>query len=335
MKTLIRKLTNNENLTANEAKQAMRTIMGGKASETEMAAFLIALKMKGESPQEIASLAGVMREFSQKIKPKVRGTLVDVCGTGGDKMKTFNISTTSMFVVCGAGIPVAKHGNRAITSHCGSADVLEALGVNLGLPFARIKKSIEEVGIGFMFAPMHHSAMKHVMPVRRQLGVRTVFNILGPLTNPANAKGQLMGVFDPGLTEKIANVFKLLKLKHVMVVHGQPGLDELSTVGKTKVTELKSGKIRTFYLKPGQFGLRKTKPSDLRGGNAKQNANTLRDILNGTETGKRRDIVLLNAAAGIVVGGKAKNLADGVKVARETIDDGKAIKKLDEFVEFK
>lgn len=334
MKELIQKLTDGNDLNAKEAEQAMRTIMGGKASETEMAAFLIALKMKGESPVEIASLARVMREFSEKIKPRVRGTLVDVCGTGGDKTKTFNISTTSMFVVAGAGIPVAKHGNRAITSHCGSADVLEALGVNLNLPFGKIKRSIEKVGIGFMFAPMHHSAMKHVMPVRRQLGVRTVFNILGPLTNPANAKAQLMGVFDPSLTEKIANVFKLLGLKHVMVVHGQPGLDELSTMGRTKITELKNKKVRTYYIKPEQFGLKRAKQSDLRGGTLKENASILKGILNGEISGRKKDIVLLNAAAGIVVGGKAKTLREGFELAEETLDSGLACKKLEDFVGF-
>ncbi|OYT55031.1 MAG: anthranilate phosphoribosyltransferase [Candidatus Altiarchaeales archaeon ex4484_2] len=223
MKDFIEKLVDGEDLTADEAANAMKTVMSGEASDAQIASFLTALRIKGETPQEIASLAEVMHDFAEKIYPDVDGTLVDVCGTGGDQLNTFNISTTSMFIVAAAGIPVAKHGNRSITSKCGSADVLEALGVNLDMEFNKIRECIEKIGIGFMYAPLHHSAMKYVMPARRELGVRTVFNILGPLTNPANARAQLMGVFDPDLTEKLANVFKILGLKHTIVAYGEPG----------------------------------------------------------------------------------------------------------------
>jgi len=334
MKKIISKIVEGKNLSSEESEEAMKTIMSGNSNEIEISAFLTALRMKDESPEEIASFAKVMREFAERIEPSVTGTLVDVCGTGGDKLNTFNISTTAMFVVAGAGIPVAKHGNRALTSKSGSADVLEELGVNLNSSFDKIKESIEKVGIGFMFAPQHHSAMRHVMPVRKGLGFRTVFNILGPLTNPANAKAQLMGVFDPELTETLANVFKLLGLERAIVAHGDPGLDELSTLGKTKVSELKEGNVKTYFIEPEDFGLSIAKEEDISGGTVKENAEILTKILSGEDTGPRRDITLLNAAAGILVGGVADNLTEGMEVARETLESGKAYKKLQEFVEF-
>lgn len=334
MKEFIQKLLEGEDLTAEESENAMNFIMSGNATQIQMAGFLTALRMKGETPIEIASFAGVMREFSARIEPKVSKTLVDVCGTGGDKIKTFNISTTAMFIVSGAGIPVAKHGNRAVTSRCGSADVLEELGVNLNIPFERIREGIEKVGIGFMFAPLHHSAMKHVMPVRKELGIRTVFNILGPLTNPANANAQLMGIYDPELTEKIAEVFRILGLERAMVVHGDPGIDEISNVGNTKISELIKNEIRTYIIKPEEFGLKRARIDDLAGGDKKENAQILREILNGKEKGAKRDIVLLNAAAGIILGGKAKDLRDGLNIATDVMDSGKAYKKLEEFIEF-
>jgi len=309
-------------------------MMSGTATEADIAAFLVALKMKGESPEEIAAMAKVMREYAVKIRPEVDGVLVDMCGTGGDKSNTFNISTTAMFIVAGAGIPVAKHGNRAMTSKCGSADVLEALGVDLSTDPQKIKKSIEEVGLGFMFAPMHHSATKHVMPVRKALGYRTVFNILGPLTNPASAKAQLMGVYDPTLTEKLAQVFGILGLVNAMVVHGEPGLDELSTVGKTKISELKEGKVNTYYIQPEDYGLSKATMADLLGGSPQENATILRNIINGSDTGPRKDIVLLNAAAGIVVGGKADSLKEGLVMAEKVLDEGIANKKLHEYIKY-
>lgn len=334
MKEIISKIVDGGNLSREEAEDAMKTIMSGNADEIETSAFLTALRMKGETSEEIASFARVMREFAAKIEPAVDGTLVDVCGTGGDKLNTFNISTTAMFIVAGAGIPIAKHGNRALTSKCGSADVLEELGVNLNSDFRKIRESIEKVGIGFMFAPMHHSAMKHVMPVRRGLGFRTVFNIIGPLTNPANAQAQLMGVFDPDLTETLANVFRILGLGHAIVAHGEPGLDEISTVGKTKISELRENKIRTYFVKPEDFGLRRAEIEDLAGGSTKENAKILTDILRGEDRGPRMEIALLNSAAGMVVGGMAEDLGKGVEVARDVLDSGKAYKKLEEFIEF-
>ena len=334
MKEILSSVVSGRNLSGEEAEKAIKTIMSGQSTDIEISAFLTGLKMKGETAEEIASFAKVMREFAVRIEPSVSGTLVDMCGTGGDASNTFNVSTTAMFIVAAAGIPVAKHGNRALTSKCGSADVLEALGVDLSASPEKIRKSIEEVGIGFMYAPMHHSATKHVMPVRKALGYRTVFNILGPLTNPANAKAQLMGVYDPGLTEKLAEVFRLLGLERAMVVHGEPGLDELSTIGKTKVSELKEGKINTYYINPEDYKLRKAELKDLTGGTPKENAEILKKILDGEDTGPKRDIVLLNAAAGIVVGKKASNLSLGLNIAREVLDNGKAYRKLCEYVEY-
>lgn len=333
MKDTLSKVVSGGHLTTQEAEEAIKKIMNGESNDIEIAALLTGLKIKGETPEEIASFARVMREFAVKINPKVSGTLVDMCGTGGDKSGTFNISTCAAFVVAGAGVPVAKHGNRALTSKCGSADVLEALGVDLGAPPEKIQRSIESVGIGFMFAPMHHAATKHVMPVRKTLGYRTVFNILGPLTNPANAKAQVMGVYDPNLTEKIAEVFKILGLTRAMIVYGEPGLDELSTAGKTKVSELKEGIINTYYIAPEEYGLAQAHMRDLLGGTPEENAETLKKILSG-EKGAKRDIVLLNAAAGILVGGLAEDLEYGLEEAKESIDSGKAEKKLEKFIAY-
>ncbi len=334
MRQFIQKLVNGEDLTGNEAESAMNIIMSGKASDIEISAFLTALKMKGETAEEIASFAIVMRNLAHKINPRINKTLVDVCGTGGDSLNTFNISTTSMFVVAAAGIPVAKHGNRSITSRCGSADVLEELGVNISMPPNGIQESIERIGIGFMFAPLHHSAMRHVMHVRKELGIRTIFNILGPLTNPADARAQLMGVFNPELTEKIAKVFKILAMERCLVVYGYPGLDELSTLGKTKISELRNGKIDTYFIKPEDFGFRRAKKSDIRGGDKKFNADILVNILKGKDNGFRRDIVLLNAAAGILIGGKADNLDEGLNMGEEILNSGRAYKKLNDFIQF-
>jgi anthranilate phosphoribosyltransferase len=334
MKEIISSVVGGKNLSSQDAEKAIKTIMSGQSNDIEITALLTGLKIKGETPEEIASFARVMREYALKIEPKVSGTLVDMCGTGGDRSNTFNISTTALFIVAGAGIPVAKHGNRALTSKCGSADVLEALGVDLSTDPEKIRKSIEEVGIGFMFAPMHHSATKYVMPVRKALGYRTVFNILGPLTNPANARAQVMGVYDPGLTEKLAEVFRILGLERAMVVHGTPGLDELSTVGKTKVSELKEGRLNTYYISPEEYDLAKADMRDLIGGTPQENAEILKNIISGRDTGPRKDIVLLNAAAGIVVGGKASNLGEGLSIAKEVLEDGRAYKKLCEYVKY-
>ncbi|HIE34497.1 MAG TPA: anthranilate phosphoribosyltransferase [Candidatus Altiarchaeales archaeon] len=334
MKNIIQKIMKGRNLTEEEAEGTMKTIMSGKAKNSQIAAFLTAMRMKGETPEEIAAFAIVMRDFAFSIKPRIGGCLVDMCGTGGDNLNTFNISTTAMFIVAGAGISVAKHGNRSITSNCGSADVLEELGINLNLEFEKIQECIERVGIGFMFAPSHHSAMKHVMPVRRELGFRTVFNILGPLTNPAFANSQLMGVFDPDLTEKLAKVFKILGSERAMVVHGRPGMDEISTCGKTKISEFRDGKVKTYFIKPEDFGIKRARIKELIGGLPRENARILKEILNCECNGAKPDIALMNAAAGILVGEKADNLEHGLEIARETLENGKAYKKLNELIEF-
>ncbi|MFC2162849.1 anthranilate phosphoribosyltransferase [Candidatus Altiarchaeota archaeon] len=334
MKEYIRKVADCVDLTEDEAVEAMKLIMGGDASDAQTGAFLTALKMKGESPDEIAGFAKVMREYSTKIAPKVDGILVDVCGTGGDQKHTFNISTTSMFVVASCGVNIAKHGNRSITSKCGSADILEALGAKIDLPPEKIEKCIEEVGIGFMFAPMHHPAMKHVMPARKQIGIRTVFNILGPLTNPANAQAQLMGVFDAGLTDTIAKVFKKLGSKHVMVVHGEPGLDEISNIGKTKISEMNDGVLMSRFIRPEELGIKKASIEDLHGGSPEDNVRIVNDILSGKQSGPMLDITLMNAAGGLIVGGVVKDFEEGIVKARQVIEDGTALKKLEEFIAY-
>jgi len=334
MKEIIQKLIEKKDLSSEEARESMHIIMSGNATDAQIAGFLIALRMKGETPEEIASMVEVMREFADAIKPKVKSRLVDTCGTGGDKIKTFNISTTAMFIVAGTGIPIAKHGNRSVSSKCGSADVLETLGIRIDMEPKKVEECIEKVGVGFMFAPTFHKAMRYVMPARKQLGVRTIFNVLGPLTNPANAKGQILGIFDPDMTEKIAEVLKLTGVERAFVVHGIDGLDEISTIGETKVSELHDRKIKTYYIKPEDFGIRKASVDDILGGDAAINAKIMKDILYGKETGPKRDIVLLNAAAGIVAGGKANTLEEGIEIAKESLNSGKAAKKLEDLIRF-
>jgi anthranilate phosphoribosyltransferase len=328
MKGFINKLVEGNDLTSEEAEQAMKTIMSGGATPAQIGSFLTALRMKGETVEEISACAGVMREFSARIDPKVDGTLVDTCGTGGDKVKTFNISTVAAFVVAGAGIRIAKHGNRSVTSRSGSADVLEALGVRMDMTPEEVKRSIERIGIGFMFAPTFHSAMKHAIGPRKEMGIRTVFNVLGPLTNPANADAQVIGVFDPGLTETMAHVLSRLGSSRAVVVHGLEGLDEISTLGETRVSELLDGAVETYTIKPEDFGIKRAAAEDLSGGEAKDNAEIAIKILKEKEKGPRRDVVVLNAAAGIYVGGKADSIADGVSIAEESIDSGAAYDKL-------
>lgn len=329
---LVAKLVEFKDLSNAEAERAMAAMMSGEASDTEISAFLVALRMKGETATEISAFARKMREFAIHINPKVE-TLVDVCGTGGDAVNTFNISTTAMFVVA-CEVPVAKHGNRSVTSKCGSADVLEELGARLDHPPKKIEESIERIGIGFMFAPHFHPAMRNVMPVRRALRIRTVFNILGPLTNPAGAKSQLCGVFSPELTEKIAEVFKLLGAYRAMVVHGEPGLDELSTLGKTKISELRGGEVKTYYVRPEDLGLKLTRVKDIVGGDSAKNAHILRNVLSGKEDDARTEIVALNAAAAFVVSGIADRLDEGLEHAMEILESGRGVKKLEEFLEF-
>jgi anthranilate phosphoribosyltransferase len=327
----IDKLVRGLDLGEREAEDAMKSIMSGEATQSQIASFLTALRMKGETVEEITAFARVMRKFSVRINPRVSGVLVDTCGTGGDKIKTFNISTAAMFIAAGAGVLIAKHGNRAVTSKAGSADVLEAIGVKIDLPGDGVRRCIEAVGMGFMFAPLFHPAMKHAAPVRKEMGVRTVFNILGPLTNPAGARAQLMGVYDASLTEKLAQVLGRLGCRRAMVIHGLGGLDEISTLGKTKVSELKDGEVMTYNISPGKFRIKRARAEDIAGQDLEENVRAMLRILMGKD-GPKRDIVLLNAAAAILVGGKAKDLDDGLEVAREALDSGKAREKLAQLV---
>jgi len=327
------KVVDRKDLNAEEAENAMQAIMSGEVDKIQTAAFLASLRMKGETEEEIAAFARVMRDLALKINPNVEKS-VDVCGTGGDAIKTFNISTTAAFITA-CVVPVAKHGNRSVTSKCGSADVIEELGVNLALPPRKIEECIELIGIGFMFAPLHHQAMKNVMEVRQKLGMRTVFNILGPLTNPANATHQLIGVYDASLTELIAKVLRILGLKKALVVHGAPGVDEVSVCGKTKVSQLSNGEIRTYFINPEDFGVVRALPGEIAGGDRKESARILRDVLSGKEEGgAKRDVVLLNAAAAIFAADESRSIGEGFEIARDVLESGQAAEKLEEFIRF-
>ncbi len=328
----IDRLAGGGDLTAAEAESVLEQIMSGKSSEVQTAGFLVALRAKGETVDEITGLAKTMRRFSLRVD--VAGVrLVDTCGTGGDRSNTFNISTTAAFVVAGAEGRVAKHGNRSATSQCGSADVLEALGAGLELTAGAVAECIAEIGIGFMFAPVHHQAMKHVVPVRRELGVRTIFNFLGPLTNPAGADYQLVGVSDRSYLEIIAEALRQLGCRRAMVVHGHDGLDEISISGPTDVAEVTGAEdIKTYTIKPEDFGMERSEGNDLLlGGTATENADVLKSILQG-ETGVRRDIVLLNAGAALYTVGVAEGMAAGVTQAADSIDSGAALEKLNLFI---
>lgn len=322
IKEAIEKLVNRFDLTQDEAASVMTEIMQGEATASQVGGFLAALRMKGETVQEIAAFARVMREHAVAIKPKVGGILVDTCGTGGDNASTFNISTAAAFVAAGAGVPIVKHGNRSVSSRCGSADVLEALGVNIGINPQAMCSILEKHNIAFLFAPLYHPAMRHVMLPRKELGIRTVFNLLGPLTNPAGAKAQLVGVYSPSLLEKIANVLSIIGVDRAMVVHGG-GLDEISTASLTSVSELSNGGVRTYMVRCEDFNIPRVPQDALIGGDAYTNARILKGVLAGT-LGPARDIVILNAGAAIYLGGKADDLAQGVAVAMESIDSGKA-----------
>jgi len=291
--------------------------------------------MKGETVQEVTALAMVMRENSVRINPKVNGRTVDTCGTGGDRLKTFNVSTTSALVAAGSGITIAKHGNRSVTSKCGSADVLEAVGVSLNAPPSTVQRAIENVGIGFMFAPTFHPAMKNAVIPRREIGIRTVFNILGPLTNPANANAQVLGVYDPDMVTPLAEVLKKLGIEEALVVHGLDGVDEISTVGKTKLAWVKDGELVNREITPQEMHLRQAKPTEISGFDIDQSARLMVNILRGNEDEKsaRLEMVLANAAAAIVVGGKVNDLAEGVEEARHAISTGRAYEKLKALIE--
>jgi anthranilate phosphoribosyltransferase len=323
----IRKAADGHDLTREEARGAMNEIMSGGASTAQIAAFLVGMRMKGETVAEVTEFARVMREHVVRVTPS-RRPVVDTCGTGGDAIKTFNVSTAAAFVAAGAGVAVAKHGNRSVTSKCGSADVLEALGIRFDLAPEEVAQCIDEIGLGFMFAPSYHPAMKHAMPVRRELGLRTVFNMLGPLTNPAGAEAQVLGVYAPELTELHAGVLSNLGSTRAFVVHGAGGLDELSTLGKTRVTELRDGDLRTYEVVPEDMGLgRAAGPEQIQGGTPEENARLLTEVLEGKQ-GPARDIVTLNAAAAIAAGGKAESLSDALPVAAEALDSGAALAKL-------
>jgi len=326
----IQKLIEGYSLTSDESGEIMREVMSGKATNSQTAAFLTALRMKGEAVEELIAFASVMREHSSQIHPHVHSRLVDTCGTGGDKIKTFNVSTTAAFVIAGAGIAVAKHGNRAVTSKSGSADVLEKLGLNLHLEPEAVEGIIENVGIGFMFAPAFHPAMKYAAEPRREIGIRTVFNLLGPLTNPACANAQLLGVYDPKLTAPMAYALKRLGCEEAMVVHGLDGLDEISTVGKTAIAWLKKGKVTELETVPSDFGVKKANTADLKVATPEESTETLFKILSGNYAldDPKAEFVLVNSAAGIIVGGKAEDFEGGMEIARESIESGAAYAKL-------
>jgi len=339
----IRKAVDRKDLTREEAFAVMDAIMSGQATDAQIASFLTALRMKGETVEELIGFARVMREKVSPVKTRHRvqaslsGTdremLVDTCGTGGDATGTFNVSTATAFVVAGAGVPVAKHGNRSVSSLCGSADVVEALGVRLDLSPERVGKCVDEVGIGFCYAPLLHKAMKFVMLARREIRIRTVFNILGPLTNPAHALAQVIGVYDGKLTEVMAWVLKELGAVRAFVVHGEDGLDEISTTSESRISELRHNQVQTYTVRPEDFGLTRTRMAELQGGSAADNAEIIRHILKG-ERGPKRDIVVLNAGAAIAAGGKAEDIGAGVALAQRSIDSGAALEKLNRLIEF-
>ncbi len=331
IKETISRLIERKDLPPEEAGQVMGAIMDGSTTPSQIGAFLAALRMKGETPEEIAAFARVMRRHAVTVAPSTGKILVDTCGTGGDGTHTFNISTAAALVAAGAGIPVVKHGNRSVSSTCGSADVLSALGVNLAVDPAHQAEIVEKVGIAFLFAPAHHPAMRHVMAARQELGCRTVFNILGPLANPAGAQAQVLGVYSPELTRPMAEVLRILGLSRAMVVHGN-GLDEITTTGETRVCELDRGKVSTYSLNPVSFGIAPAGLSDLRGGDVQENARILREILAG-DHGAARDIVLLNAGAAIYTGGKARDIHHGIGYAAASIDSGNAGARLDALID--
>ncbi len=331
----IARIIGREHLTADEAAVVMTEIMDGEATHSQIASLLTAMRMKGETSEEIEGFVRTMREKSIRVAVSEHTEVVDTCGTGGDRLNTFNISTTAAFVAAGAGVPIAKHGNRAASSKCGSADVLEELGVNISLSAQQVSECIKETGIGFMFAPSLHPAMKHAVAPRREMGIRTVFNLLGPMTNPAGASRQVIGVFSPEYTEIVAHVLLRLGSTHAMVFHGIDGLDEISTVGPTIISELKAGKVTTITMDAVDLGLARSTPADLSvgSGSLQESAQALMDVLNG-KLGAKRDIVLVNAAAALVVSENAVSLEDGIIKAAVSIDSGQALEKLTQLKSF-
>ncbi|MDA8233526.1 MAG: anthranilate phosphoribosyltransferase [Clostridia bacterium] len=332
IKEAIAKVIEQQNLSEEEARGAMEVIMSGQATDAQIAAFITGLRMKGETVEEIAGCARVMRDKATPIVTK-HPMVIDTCGTGGDGAHTFNISTTTAFVLAGAGLPVAKHGNRSVSSKSGSADVLEALGVNLNLNPETVSRCLDDIGIGFLFAPALHGAMKYAIGPRREIGVRTIFNILGPLTNPAGAQAQVIGVYNPALTEVLAGVLARLGVKRAFVIHGHGGLDEASLSGPTRVSEVVKGEVRTFEVKPGDLGLASAPLSALVGGTPQENAVITREVLSGRKN-SRRNAVVLNSALGLVAGEQAEDLSEGIAIATRIIDSGAALAKLEQLITY-
>lgn len=332
LKLVIRKLVDGMSLGFEEAKESMRIIMSGNATDAQIGSFLTALRMKGETVDEVSGFASAMRDFCQKISPKVDGKLLDTCGTGGDKLSTFNISTISAFVAAGAGVTIAKHGNRSVTSKCGSADVLEYLGLPLELSPRAVEALIEKVGVGFIYAPVFHPAMRHAIGPRRELGLRTVFNVLGPLTNPADADIQLLGVYSPSLTEPIAESLHRLGVEEAMVVHGLNGMDEISTIGETRVSWLHDGEVETLTMSPKDFGVERTTLDRLYGAGPGHGARIVYNVLVGEAETPQMDVVLVNSVAGIKMAGLSDGFTDGMELARESVESGAAYKKLRDLV---
>ena len=329
----IQKMIEHVDLTETEARQAMQEIMAGQATDAQIAGFLTALRMKGETAQELVGFAEVMREKAEPLWDGDVPPVLDTAGTGGDRCGTFNISTAAAFVAAAAGVRVAKHGNRSATSRCGSADVMEALGLDIQMPIERLRRAIKDTGIGFLFAQRFHTSMKHVMPARTQLKVRTVFNILGPLANPAGARFQVVGVSSSEIMELMANALAGLNTDHAFVVHGANGMDEVSISSRTYVVEMRHGVVRQFVISPEDFGIACAKIETILGGNASENAKIIESVFAG-ERGPRRDVVLLNSAPAIVAGGAAKTWKEGLQLAAEAIDSGAALKKLKVLREF-
>jgi len=335
----IRRVIEGRHLSRDEAESVMRGIMSGASTDAQIAAFLTALRMKGETVEELTGFALVMREKAARVRPRAdvaaalsgtdREMLVDTCGTGGDATGTFNISTATAFVLAGAGIRVAKHGNRSVSSPCGSADVVEALGIRIDLSAESVARCIDETGIGFLYAPLLHDAMRYVMLARREMRIRTVFNLLGPLCNPAGANAQVLGVYSERLTETMAQVLCDLGARRALVVHGSDGLDEVTITGESKISEVRDGNIRTYYVTPEDFGLQRAPLAQIQGGDATRNAEIIRNVLSGVP-GARRDVVLLNASAGLVAGGKSESMRQAIALARSSIDSGEALRRLDQ-----
>ena len=340
---LHRLANHSESLSRDEARTVMTEVLTGRCTDAQIGALLVALHMKGETVEEIVGFAEAIRAAATPLPLHAnsvldasgtqRDALVDTCGTGGDTSGTFNISTATALVVAGAGVRVAKHGNRSVTSKCGSADVMEALGVNINLPPERVAACLEKVGIAFLFAPAMHSAMKYVQPARRELRLRTVFNLLGPLTNPARATGQVVGVYSADLVEKLAETLSMLGLHRALVVHGDDGLDEITITGPTRIGEVREGQVRTYEVTPEEFGLQRATLDDISGDDARLNAQLIRKVLEG-EKSARRDVVVLNAAAALVAAGRTDHLRDAVPLAAKSIDSQAASKKLDALVRF-